>query len=267
MKTNPTWFSLLQRIPKIEKHKCSKLSVRDSKGCLKIHCKKKILIPVAEEQKILWLFKRNHWVTLQYDPQDNQATLLDSRPWFVSFLYPTKAMNNELKKGIESLYGSEKANTMVFYNEYQSVQYNDTHCGSWTCRNILDLSRNKGRPLSIIEQKNRYSAKDEESIILDNMELVGYPMRNRKTKFSLIEKLLFWLGVKVKPRSTNMPSLERRVAPVLSPALGEFYRENKPNYQESDKTTDVKKSEEKQTDPNCDDFEDIVEQSTDFILR
>ena len=41
---------------------------------------KKIILPVTELQKILGLSRRNHWVTLTYDPIQNTATLIDSRP-------------------------------------------------------------------------------------------------------------------------------------------------------------------------------------------
>lgn len=127
---------------------------------------KKILIPITEEQKIIWLFKRNHWVTLHYNPSLNQATVLDSRPWFISFFYPMNAIKNELKKGISHLYGDTKANQMTFTVEYQNVQYNDTYCGAWTCRNIFDLSNTASQ--SIDDQKKKYSSQDEQRIIQEN---------------------------------------------------------------------------------------------------
>lgn len=135
-----------------------------------IDLQKKILIPIAEEQKILGLFPRNHWVTLQYDPKNNTATILDSRPWLVSFLYPMTAMKQQLKAGIEHLYGKEKAQAMIFTQEYQGVQFNDTYCGAWTSKNIIDLATNND--VSIEQQKVKYSYKDEPAIIQHNITLV-----------------------------------------------------------------------------------------------
>jgi hypothetical protein len=187
---------------------------------------KKIIIPVAEEQKILWIFKRNHWVCLHYDPKENRATVLDSRPWLVSFLYPMKAMKNELKTGIKALFGAEKAQEMHFDKKYQGVQHNDTYCGAWTSRNILDLSGASGKCSSIDEQEIRYSSKDEQAIILGNMQLVGYQAKERKIRFGVLENLMFWLGLKERP-ALKAPVLKDSIFPPISPALTEFQREIK----------------------------------------
>ena len=131
---------------------------------------KKIYIPVAEEQKILGLFKRNHWVTLEYDPKKQQATLLDSRPWIISFLYPCKAMKNQLKEGLKKIY--EEDIEISFKKKYQGVQRNDIHCGAWTSQNILDLSGvNSDKPTTIEEQKNKYKRTDEKEIVTSNIEI------------------------------------------------------------------------------------------------
>lgn len=187
---------------------------------------KKIIIPVAEEQKILWIFKRNHWVSLHYDPQENRATVLDSRPWLVSFLYPMKAMKNELKIGLETLFGAKKAQEMHFDKKYQGVQHNDTYCGAWTSRNILDLSGASGKCASIDEQEIRYSSKDEQAIILRNMQLVGYQAKQRTSRLGVLENLMFWLGLKEKP-TLKYPVLKERVFAPISPALNELQREIK----------------------------------------
>lgn len=139
---------------------------------------KKILIPVAQEQKILGLFKRNHWVTLQYDPVENKATVLDSRPWLVSFFYPMAAIKNELKQGINKLYGEKTAQTMRFATKYQGVQFNDIYCGAWTYRNILDLA-NKKQKRSIDVQKKIYSYQDEMDIVDYNITIVQATINDR----------------------------------------------------------------------------------------
>jgi hypothetical protein len=187
---------------------------------------KKIIIPVAEEQKILWIFKRNHWVSLHYDPKENRATVLDSRPWLVSFLYPMKAMKNELKTGIKALFGAKKAQEMHFDKKYQGVQHNDIYCGAWTSRNILDLSGESGNCSSIDEQETRYSPKDEQTIILRNMQLVGYQAKEGKSRFGVLENLMFWLGLKEKP-ALKAPVLKDSVFASISPALTELQREIK----------------------------------------
>ncbi|MGC1183311.1 hypothetical protein [Legionella sp.] len=139
----------------------------------------KILIPVAEEQKIFGLFKRNHWVTLEYNLNTNQATLLDSRPWFISLFYPTSAMEHELKKGITSIYGSVIASNMSFKKEYQGVQLNDVYCGAWTTRNILDLSgSSENGPTSMDEQKNKYKSNNEAEVVNANLKLLNKSANN-----------------------------------------------------------------------------------------
>ncbi|MBL7479330.1 hypothetical protein [Legionella bononiensis] len=135
---------------------------------------KKIIIPVTEEQKILGLFPRNHWVTLHYDPQTNKATLLDSRPWILSFLYPRSAMKESLIDGLSTIYGVETARETQFEIRYQGVQNNDTYCGAWTSRNIMDLAgaNPQGTCTSIDQQTVAYTDKHEQNIIEYNRELV-----------------------------------------------------------------------------------------------
>ena len=135
---------------------------------------KKIIIPVTEEQKILGLFPRNHWVTLHYDPQTKQATVLDSRPWIVSFLYPSSAMKDLLIDGLSTIYGEETARETQFEIRYQGVQHNDTYCGAWTSRNIMDLAgaNPQGTCTTIDQQTVAYTDKQEQNIIEYNRELV-----------------------------------------------------------------------------------------------
>lgn len=137
---------------------------------------KKIIIPVAEEQKILGLFPRNHWVTLQYDPKTNSAHLLDSRPWLMSFLYPTSSMKNLLMSGLEKVYDPKVIAKMSFDTHYQGVQDNDTHCGAWTTTNIRDLAgaNVSGIMHFIEEQASAYSASDEQKVINYNINSVAH---------------------------------------------------------------------------------------------
>lgn len=148
---------------------------------------KKILIPVAQEQKILGLFKRNHWVTVQYDPKENKATVLDSRPWLVSFLYPMTALKNELKQGIASVYNIKTAQTIEFSKKYQGVQFNDKHCGAWTTQNILDLA-SQTKQTSIDQQTKKYSSKDENRIIQKNILLAKGLATLKHRQLNLVEQ-------------------------------------------------------------------------------
>ncbi|CAM2811976.1 hypothetical protein [Legionella worsleiensis] len=136
---------------------------------------KKIIIPVAEEQKILGLFPRNHWITLYYDPQTNKATVLDSRPWMVSFLYPTSSMRTQLLDGIKQVYGETKAQGTQFEIRYQGVQHNDIHCGAWTARNIMDLAGARANETcnSIEQQVVAYTKENEASVVQGNTDLAA----------------------------------------------------------------------------------------------
>lgn len=136
---------------------------------------KKIIIPVAEEQKILGIVPRNHWVTLYYDPLTNQATLLDSRPWLVSFLYPTSSMEQLLTAGLTKIYGTDIARPMIFDVQYQDVQHNDVYCGAWTGKNIRDLAGvdGNGNGNSITQQMDAYTAAHEENIFKYTRQIIS----------------------------------------------------------------------------------------------
>ncbi|WP_115712778.1 hypothetical protein [Legionella sainthelensi] len=137
--------------------------LKNIKGIIKKHPGKKIYIPVAEEQKIFGIFKRNHWVTLEYDPLLKKATLLDSRPKELSFIYPCRAIKRQLKEGLFSLYGTSI--NFSFEKKYQGVQHNDIHCGAWTCTNILDLAGAGCEAYNIDNQKTKYKCSDESTVV------------------------------------------------------------------------------------------------------
>lgn len=160
---------------------------------------KNIYIPVTEEQKILGLFKRNHWITLEYNPETKQATLLDSRPWIISFLYPCKAMKNQLEEGLGKIYKEDIK--ISFKKKYQGVQRNDIHCGAWTCRNILDLSGGiPSAPTTMQEQINKYKPTDEGSIVEEN---IGLTTQKEKSGSSM--KTLSQLGRQQENKLSNNP--------------------------------------------------------------
>lgn len=181
---------------------------------------KQIIIPVTEEQKILGLFKRNHWVTLTYDPQTNIATLLDSRPWLVSFLYPTSAMKKSLTEGIHKVF-PDNAESMKFQTRYQAVQHNDMHCGAWVTTNIRDLAgANKEGVLKTIDQQvSAYSRDDEAKIVEYNVQSVAHNTLDIEVtivKPNWFQRLLNFLGI-TKPKPP-----ESSFEPVLSSSEAEI---------------------------------------------
>lgn len=153
-----------------------------------------IIVPLVEKQKIFGLFPRNHWVTLYYDHEVNKATLLDSRPWWVSFLYPRSVMKKLFKKGLQEIYGNNHSETMQFNTVYQAVQYNDTYCGTWTAANIYSLVKGK----SITEQTKAFSWRDEEDIAKEQKLIDQLPQKSVWQKF-IIFFLSFCGSTKNKP--------------------------------------------------------------------
>lgn len=116
---------------------------------------KLMIFPIAEK-----LFDRKHWVTVVFDPQTLDACLIDSRPTYISFFYPSGT--------IQAMLG---ANTLT--NVYQAVQHNDIYCGTWTAANISKIIELELKNISAITDVmgNIFSSNQEESFYLD------YPTR------------------------------------------------------------------------------------------
>ncbi len=136
-------------------------------GVLNGHLSKDIIFPISEAQKILGIFPRMHWVTVHYSQAENKATLIDSRPWYVSIWYPTSPMEKMLRKGLGEILG-EKAKDMSFKTVYQGVQHNDIHCGSWVVANTGYLVEKKA---SIGEIKKIFTSDDEQNIVEFNKRM------------------------------------------------------------------------------------------------
>ncbi len=174
---------------------------------------KKIITPVTESQKILGLFPRNHWVTLEYDPKTNTAHLIDSRPWVVSFLYPTTAMETLLKDGLRgcTYQGTEiNVEKMRFNKSYQNVQHNDTHCGAWTAANVMGLAGATGTPESARRQVDAFTSDQEVSIVNQNIELVGDPSATKlSAPTGWFQKFLIRLGLAKYTTAPSDSSAER----------------------------------------------------------
>lgn len=140
-----------------------------------------MIFPMIEKQKILGLIPRNHWVTLHYDPQTKIATLIDSRPWLVSLLYPLSSMKQSLKSA-----GLEFTQWKTIY---QGVQYNDVHCGAWTCSNALALATGSA---TVDELEKRFSVIDEKWIVEHNEGLVLLDNQIRSTDNIYTPKAKNW---------------------------------------------------------------------------
>lgn len=182
-----------------------------------------LLIPLAEQKKILGLFKRNHWVTLHYNPATNTATLIDSRPRIVSFLYPRKA----IKQALINWVGTHKT-PFTFQTIYQSVQHNDIHCGAWTSQNILDLSDN-GTDEALKQQKIRYQASQEQQIVggilqirqaLDTSSKQADKPATEKEQPGLFQRLLRWLGLAKSPEPEQAPDTKSSTSTIMQATGG-----------------------------------------------
>ena len=136
---------------------------------------KSIIIPVTEFQSLFWYGpRRNHYVTLHYNPNTNTATLIDSRSRLLSMHYSTKPMQEMLIAGLQHFtYKGARIQTdeMQFDHIYQGVQHNEDQCGYWASKNIFDLAGIKPnsaevqRPFPVGQQANRYDATEEKTII------------------------------------------------------------------------------------------------------
>ena len=127
---------------------------------------KRMVFPVSEEQKILGLLPRNHWVTLTYDPNSETATLIDSRPQLYGYLYPTAPMQASLSEGLSYLGLSVRE----FNIQYQSIQHDDIHCGAWTTINIESLALGA----SVEQHLTALKAQDKEMVIQHLIEIACY---------------------------------------------------------------------------------------------
>ncbi len=125
---------------------------------------KRMVFPVTEEQPILLLFPRNHWVTLIYDPATQNATLIDSRPQIYGYFYPTSAMEASLVEGLKYLDLTVKH----FEVKYQAIQHDDIHCGAWTAMNVEAFALGA----SIEQQMAALTSEDKETVIQHQIDLV-----------------------------------------------------------------------------------------------
>ena len=125
---------------------------------------KLLVFPVAEEQPMLFVIPRNHWVTLVYDPTTQHATVIDSRPQRYGYLYSMLAMQRSLTEGLA------RFNLQVnqFNVQYQAIQHDDIHCGAWTAMNLEALSQGA----SIDETLTRLHADEKEAVIEHLITLV-----------------------------------------------------------------------------------------------
>lgn len=115
---------------------------------------KTIIMPIAT------IF-RKHWLTAHYDTQTKVATILDSRPWYMSWMWSTTKLQNGMMAGLRAM-GKLGPNEPITFNRvYQGVQHNDDYCGAWAAVNSLKLAT--GTPIA--EMTNAFSGNDEGPIV------------------------------------------------------------------------------------------------------
>ena len=122
--------------------------------------RKKLIFPVVEEQRSFLDLPRNHWVTLHYDPDTEIATLIDSRPAWASFWYPTSTIHTTLMSGLSA----RGLVVKTFEVKYQGVQSDYMRCGAWTAVNIELLAHGK----SVNELLLELTAADRDAVVEHN---------------------------------------------------------------------------------------------------
>lgn len=136
----------------------------------------KIIIPIA-------LTSRKHWVTVSYDKEKNVATIIDPRPWYVSFFWPNGGLKKVITEGLINIGMANKENPIKFSNVYQGVQHNDVTCGQWALANVFAQLLGK----TTDEMRHVFSSRDEGKIV-DTFS-VGIPAHN-KYKPTIFTQLL-----------------------------------------------------------------------------
>ena len=112
---------------------------------------KKLIFPVVQEQSFFG-YRRNHWVTLYYDPHTEIATVIDSRPMFASYWYVTGPIQTSLANGLKLL----GHNIKRFQVKYQGIQDDYVRCGAWTATNIELLAHGKSVDNLLRELKSEH---------------------------------------------------------------------------------------------------------------
>lgn len=123
-----------------------------------------LIFPVAETR-----LNRRHWVTLHYDRQSETATLIDSRPAYISFWYPKGKMKETL---VSAGFPVSRFNTI-----HQGVQHDDTHCGAWTAANILALTEDN---VPVKKLAQRFTHFDKNNLVNHNMDRVNQPENQKR---------------------------------------------------------------------------------------
>ena len=164
---------------------------------------KSIIIPVAEQQRMFG-FQRNHWVTLHYDLKLKVVTLIDSRHWSFSFLYPTKTIVQMLKIGLDAV--GVDTDGMVCNYIYQGVQLNDIYCGAWTLMNILALAGalSDDTPSKSIEKLNTvFASYDEADVVNTIIDFAESPIQKLAPLRGALERSFLFLGLCSYPIALN----------------------------------------------------------------
>ena len=127
---------------------------------------KKMLFPLTEVQPCFFGYgpRRMHWVTLQYDPTTEIATLIDSRPSLNSYAYLVHPMKQLLSEGLKSLGLSVKQLNPI----YQGIQEDDIYCGPWTATTIEALANG----MSLEDHVKTISSSDRDGMIAHHRKML-----------------------------------------------------------------------------------------------
>jgi hypothetical protein len=210
-----------------------------------------VLIPVA-------ITSRQHWVTVNYDKKTNTATIIDPRPWYVSFLWSNKNLKQEIQDGLVKIGLPIKDKPIKFSTIYQGIQHNDVTCGSWSLANIY--AQISGKKLN--EMGTVFSANDEPQVVKAFSPGVEKEKIYKPTLFTRIFQgalNFFGLSKIAQPDLINSFNTTAK-APEVSPAQSSYATMFTSRLGEDDREKHGSSSPDQKED-SADDFEFLETQS------
>lgn len=160
---------------------------------------KKLIFPLLQRH-----YNRNHWVTVIFELEKKEVTLVDSRPIYSSAFYPNDQIKNAL--------GATKLKLV-----YQGVQNKsqDKHFGSasWTMANINEITSNSwfepdSEPYKLYLQRSRNHYEQLMLDQVDNNEEILVGKQAKEGKYLTVKK--FW------PENLSFAPRYQRIVPPLS---------------------------------------------------
>lgn len=170
-----------------------------------------IIIPVAEQQKICYR-PRDHWVTLHYNPKSKTCTLIDSRHWVLSYLYPVNNMFDMFVNGLNAI--GIDTNGIVFNQMNQNVQMNDIFCGAWTLMNSLTLAgavEDRSPPESMEALRTLFWEVNEVDVINQIIDFSECPVTQKLNALAVsrLQQSLIFFGLSSYPQPVDTDLSEK----------------------------------------------------------